>query len=175
MSDEAAFLAAIFAEPDDDTVRLVFADWLEERAGAVACPACSGAGLRLANVGPDGRWVPCPTCRGAEFVPDTRAEGYRSLARLRRKPHFRGATLHNYPHNYLYGRTDNGIHHCRDTLLCLLPPDWFEAVAPLARSSWDWWAEWSARRAAEDAAALAFAKLPAARRAELLAAAGAPA
>lgn len=31
MSDEAAFLAALRAAPDDDTARLVFADWLDER------------------------------------------------------------------------------------------------------------------------------------------------
>jgi uncharacterized protein (TIGR02996 family) len=30
MSDEAAFLAAIIANPDDDTPRLVYADWLDE-------------------------------------------------------------------------------------------------------------------------------------------------
>ena len=30
MSDEAAFLAAIRAAPDDDTTRLVYADWLDE-------------------------------------------------------------------------------------------------------------------------------------------------
>lgn len=30
MSDEAGFLAAIAADPDDNTARLVFADWLEE-------------------------------------------------------------------------------------------------------------------------------------------------
>ena len=30
MNDEGAFLAAIIAQPDDDTVRLVFADWLQE-------------------------------------------------------------------------------------------------------------------------------------------------
>lgn len=30
MNDEAAFLAAIAAAPNDDTLRLVFADWLEE-------------------------------------------------------------------------------------------------------------------------------------------------
>jgi uncharacterized protein (TIGR02996 family) len=33
MTDEDAFLNAILAAPDDDLVRLVFADWLEERAG----------------------------------------------------------------------------------------------------------------------------------------------
>jgi uncharacterized protein (TIGR02996 family) len=30
-SDEQAFMASILAEPDDDTPRLVFADWLDER------------------------------------------------------------------------------------------------------------------------------------------------
>jgi uncharacterized protein (TIGR02996 family) len=32
MSDDAAFLAAIKAAPDDDTTRLVFADWLDEHS-----------------------------------------------------------------------------------------------------------------------------------------------
>ena len=32
MSDEAAFRAAILAAPDDATVRLAFADWLEDRS-----------------------------------------------------------------------------------------------------------------------------------------------
>ena len=31
MSDESAFLAAVSANPDDDTARLVYADWLQER------------------------------------------------------------------------------------------------------------------------------------------------
>jgi uncharacterized protein (TIGR02996 family) len=34
MSDEAAFLAAIRANPDDDASRLVYADWLDEQGGA---------------------------------------------------------------------------------------------------------------------------------------------
>jgi uncharacterized protein (TIGR02996 family) len=32
--DEAAFLRAIVADPDDDAVRLIYADWLDEHAGA---------------------------------------------------------------------------------------------------------------------------------------------
>jgi uncharacterized protein (TIGR02996 family) len=31
MNDDSAFIRAIVARPDDDTVRLVYADWLEER------------------------------------------------------------------------------------------------------------------------------------------------
>src|SRR5262245_37728201 len=33
MSDEAALLAAIRANPEEDTPRLVYADWLEEQGG----------------------------------------------------------------------------------------------------------------------------------------------
>jgi uncharacterized protein (TIGR02996 family) len=36
MTEEADFLNAIRANPDDDTVRLVYADWLEERGDTVA-------------------------------------------------------------------------------------------------------------------------------------------
>src|SRR5262249_56269648 len=32
MTDERGFLRAIRDEPDDDALRLIFADWLEERA-----------------------------------------------------------------------------------------------------------------------------------------------
>src|SRR5437660_107995 len=31
MADEAAFLDAIIADPDDDALRLIFADWLDEQ------------------------------------------------------------------------------------------------------------------------------------------------
>src|SRR4051812_48918640 len=34
MTDRAAFLAAIAANPDDDLPRLVFADWLDEHGDA---------------------------------------------------------------------------------------------------------------------------------------------
>ena len=32
MSEEAAFLTAIAANPEDDTARLVYADWLQDRS-----------------------------------------------------------------------------------------------------------------------------------------------
>jgi uncharacterized protein (TIGR02996 family) len=41
MTEEAAFVAAILAAPRDDTPRLVFADWLDERGD----PAASCCGL----------------------------------------------------------------------------------------------------------------------------------
>jgi uncharacterized protein (TIGR02996 family) len=39
MSDRAALLAAIVAEPDEDTPRLVYADWLDENAADLPDPA----------------------------------------------------------------------------------------------------------------------------------------
>jgi uncharacterized protein (TIGR02996 family) len=39
MDDELAFLRAAAAEPDDDTLRLVYADWLDEQGGAAAAQA----------------------------------------------------------------------------------------------------------------------------------------
>ena len=36
MSDEKALLAAIWAEPHEDTPRLVYADWLQETGAAVS-------------------------------------------------------------------------------------------------------------------------------------------
>jgi uncharacterized protein (TIGR02996 family) len=104
---------------------------------------------------------------------DPRAEGYRALGLLRVAPYdeesgkgWKG-----------YGRTNNA-----DNPLAapggrasgaLLPPDWF-ALAGEGNQYPNWnphaWAYWRSRRGAEDTAALAFAKLPPNRRAELLAA-----
>lgn len=44
MNEEAALLRAICESPDDDTPRLVFADWLDEQGGAVN--AAWAAGIR---------------------------------------------------------------------------------------------------------------------------------
>jgi len=81
MSDEAAFLAAIRAAPDDNTNRLVYADWLDEagRAGAAflraehelaALPLGNSqwhegfAGLRQAAAGLSPEW-----CQAARRYP----------------------------------------------------------------------------------------------------------
>ena len=60
MNTADSLLAAIAADPWDDTARLVYADWLEEHAGTVACPKCEGTGkatfLR--------QYKQCPWCRG---------------------------------------------------------------------------------------------------------------
>lgn len=51
MSDHDALLAAIVEHPDEDTPRLMFADWLDEHAGALADPV--GARARAAFVRSD--------------------------------------------------------------------------------------------------------------------------
>lgn len=52
------FLAEILAAPLDDLPRLILADWLQERAGEVACPTCNGK--------PHPTWphYNCTTCGG---------------------------------------------------------------------------------------------------------------
>lgn len=119
--DEIAFQAALDAAPGDHTVRLVFADWLEEHG-------------------------------------DPRAEGYRALGRGRRWP------------CHIPSRGTEGWVWGGET----------SAPRPYAALTYSWFAALMdevypgaqiglpSRRAAEDAAALAFARLPPERRAELL-------
>lgn len=97
MSDEVALLRAVAARPDDDTPRLVYADWLDDNAGTIDCPKCGGSGYQpptaadflfvRERVGPDGhvtRYVEmgpvnfrpppkCDRCRGTGAVADGRA------------------------------------------------------------------------------------------------------
>lgn len=48
-TDETALLAAIRDNPEDDTPRLVYADWLQENNEAVECPTCLGTGSHAIN------------------------------------------------------------------------------------------------------------------------------
>lgn len=80
MDDERLLLSAVLAAPEDDTPRLVYADWLEERAGGdVECRRCRGSGMIGGFCGDnvstpvDYFEDPCPACRGAGRVPDGRA------------------------------------------------------------------------------------------------------
>jgi hypothetical protein len=74
MTDEAALLAAILADPGEDLHRLAYADWLDENP-TVICPECEG-GNPQRNVREDGgRWVwDCPVCNGGKSAPDSRAD-----------------------------------------------------------------------------------------------------
>lgn len=96
---------------------------------------------------------------------DPRAEGYRALGFLRNRPEENKKELF-----WVYSRAGSGA-----SILwprCDLPEDWFEliyATKPELDPSRAWCGYVKTRREAEDAAALAFAKLSADRRAELLA------
>lgn len=90
-ADEAAFLAAITAAPDDDTPRLVFADWLEEHgqgpraafirrqceAAAAWAKIVHGSGVQKVPRGP-GR-PGCATFRGVAAVRPWEAYGFRCV------------------------------------------------------------------------------------------------
>lgn len=131
MNEEAGFHAALDANPEDHGVRLVLADWLQDRD-------------------------------------DARAEGYRALVAIG----FRPVEVSGI--SWLGTMRIESLFRNRepfDTYTyrpCLLPDDWFEAVAGEKTTS-GYWMEFDTRREAEDAAAIGFAKLPAKRRAELLA------
>lgn len=43
IDEQAALLRTIRSDPDDDTPRLIYADWLQERDGDMECPDCRGS------------------------------------------------------------------------------------------------------------------------------------
>lgn len=64
MNQQDAFLESIVADPQDDSVRLIFADWLEENSGNHnTCPVCLGSGFSPIS---DPKWGndTCPNCTG---------------------------------------------------------------------------------------------------------------
>ena len=102
---------------------------------------------------------------------DPRAAGYRALGVLRRSPHHVPHPRTRLPWLFVDPgiRLDIPGNYSESTAL---PDDWYAAL-PRFPNSKRYAEEHKTRRAAEDAAALAFARLPAARRAELLAGEGA--
>jgi uncharacterized protein (TIGR02996 family) len=72
--EAAAFWAAVRNRPDDDTPRLVFADWLDDHAGTMACPGCKGKGRRTARTPPVTCEVDCWDCGGSGRVSNGNAE-----------------------------------------------------------------------------------------------------
>lgn len=83
MTDESAMISAILAAPDDDSPRLIFADWLDEHGGDVVCPRCDGGGkvgvsflyrkgdpLKVEAKVPHG----CTDCSGTGYVSNGNAE-----------------------------------------------------------------------------------------------------
>src|SRR6266545_3689729 len=92
---------------------------------------------------------------------DPRAEGYRALGLLRRRPH---CMVQNRHRCHWFARAGVECPGTKELPECQLPTDWFSAITytgktedfiPLFSGNPD-----SARRGVEDAAALGFAQLP---------------
>lgn len=147
MNDEDDFQRMLDANPADHTTRLVFADWLQERD-------------------------------------DPRAEGYRAMGRRQLCPQsvVMNAGIQDARHDtqWVYGRRDDPFATDPDygrgvSRACLLPYVWFEAL-PYTDRVYSFnvdkeqrsWEHFPSRREAEDALAMAFAKLKPRRRASLL-------
>jgi uncharacterized protein (TIGR02996 family) len=100
---------------------------------------------------------------------DPRAEGYRALGMNRRAPYpFTGGRVWTWLNRSLSKQYGNETRRAFAKVGAILPDDWF-ALLPRYREGSDCAAERRLRRLAENDAALAFASLPAARRAKLLA------
>lgn len=96
---------------------------------------------------------------------DPRAEGYRAMGCVRRRPQLENFT-------YRWYDDDSYPPDCTDPA-SNIPKKWFDAMSGGETypdgANFFWVRIWPTRRAAEDAAALAFAKLPEDRRRALLA------
>ncbi|MBM3980947.1 MAG: TIGR02996 domain-containing protein [Planctomycetes bacterium] len=135
MTSEEDFQTALDTNPEDWYTRLVFADWLDERA-------------------------------------DPRAAGYRALGTVRRRSYvcgFDNESTGRWKDTGWMAVADGG-----DEEVFTVPQDWFDAIKGLGKDK-RYRPLYAARtrkrnrRQIEDAVALAFARLPAARQLELLA------
>lgn len=78
-TEHDALVRAICEAPDDDTPRLVYADWLDENASGSDCARCFEFGGRRVVRNPNPRRgssaiVICPTCSGTGRATDGRRE-----------------------------------------------------------------------------------------------------
>lgn len=153
-------LAAIERHPDELTPRLMYADWVAEFGTEADWQA-------YLDLHPDHHDMRVRFADWLEERGDERAEGYRALAANGLNPCSRYQGNHLAPKEGAHWwRADGKLHDLMDTEM---PADWYDATVQ-GRKETGWrWTGWDTRREAEDAAALAFAKLPAERRAELLA------
>lgn len=91
-TEHDALVRAICEQPDEDTLRLAYADWLDDNRGEMECGRCFEFGGRRVIQNPNPRRgssaiVICPTCSGTARAPDTsaaRAEFIRAQVRLAR-------------------------------------------------------------------------------------------
>ncbi len=104
---------------------------------------------------------------------DPRADGYRALAAQRRSAlpcQMAGSGDEPGPVLFIVGNDKVDVKEFRRKYAaCILPTDWFDLVTGglYQTNGTVYWAHFRTRRAAEDAAARAFAELPEARRVEL--------
>jgi uncharacterized protein (TIGR02996 family) len=142
MTTEDDFQDTLDADPSADQLRLVFADWLQDHG-------------------------------------DPRAEGYRALGRRSKRP--RPDSQQGDAGRRFFTWFDRQWQHDGTFHPNSLPTDWFKLLEEGGQFSdfgdlitaespdiFGHWRDYESRRDAEDAAALAFAKLPAERRGELL-------
>ena len=166
MTTEDDFHAAIDRDPGDAMARLALADWLDENAGDVECPACGGEGRINQHWDPASDTLRggkrCPACDGTGTVSDGRREraaGYRALGELGMRP-----SHLIQPHWYWWRETERRL---IVSLFAILPDVWYAAVA--CKNISGHWLNFDTRREAEDAAALAFGRLPPDVQARILA------
>jgi uncharacterized protein (TIGR02996 family) len=76
MNEQAALIRAICESPPDDTVRLAYADWLEENPGPLTCPICNGSGVR-----PPLNRFDCLACHGRKVLDRCPREGLAKFIR----------------------------------------------------------------------------------------------
>lgn len=158
--DALAFYARFEQTPDDGLPRRVFADWLEERGGTEPCRTCGGTGGTNAT-GYEGEQCPC--CSGAGYVPDRTlrlARGYRALG--------------EYGLYALHGTWYDSSEYVERKSLSghkELPHVWFARLTGYtsdhagAKYGYPYsWRRYLTKRAAEDAAALAWCAMTDAER-----------
>lgn len=173
--------ARILAQPDGYPMGIA-ADWLQEHADhdgspeakAEACAAVEEVAQAHLDARPNNHRARRLLGEWLQWHGDARGEGYVALAACGREPRHLFAA--NYAAFLWYDLTDQmaecergrilyprqAVHPASD-----LPLWWFEKLRG-AVEVYDEFKEYPTRRAAEDAAALAFARLPAERREQLL-------
>ncbi len=165
MTTAESLLASIADSPGETTPRLVYADYLGEFGS-------EGDWQAYLDLHPNHHGMRSRFADWLQDRDDPRAEGYRALGTLERvpshgkpdpEPSERAKWLARGWSFWGAGR----FFRFRNTNLHTLPEDW-RALLP-DNSGQSWGGTWgTTRRELEDAAALAFSRLPAARRAELL-------
>ena len=153
---EHALLAAILAAPDDDTPRLVYADWLEENAGMMPCGRCEGRRYLGAPAPGLHGWIgapECDSCHATGRVSDGRAERAEFI-RLQIKLYRAPLADHNRDMGYREWET---LRRRERELLAHYAFDWFDRPEGLAAHYNPGTAEygWLAKRSGEGARRIA--------------------